>query len=62
MSEEIRFLTTKDGVSFHCPDYKGKIVINGSLEITCKDKPNIIHRAFTRLLLGWKWEELKEDV
>lgn len=33
-------------------------IIPGEFKISFKRKPNIIHRWFTRILLGWKWYDV----
>ena len=33
----------------------GSYIINNNLSITFSKKPKLIHRFFTKLLLGWVW-------
>ncbi len=35
----------------------GSYTINTNLQFTFDNKPNIFHRTFTRILLGWKWKD-----
>jgi D-serine dehydratase len=41
----------------HAPCYVGGYQIGGKygLRINFASKPNIIHRTFMRVLLGWEW-------
>ncbi len=41
-------------------EYVGAYKINESWVINFTKKPNIIYRVFTRILLGWKWEDIKK--
>lgn len=43
------------------PVYAGIYRINETLLITFIKKPNWWHRLWTRILLGWKWEDTNEN-
>ena len=36
-------------------------IIPGEFSIYLRKKPNFIHRWFTRVLLGWKWTDTKNN-
>lgn len=52
-------------VTFKEPTYVGYYMITGklnnrsSIKFLFTKKPNIIHRLFNRILLGWVWEDIK---
>jgi len=41
------------------PKYAGSYKLDKGTRFPMFVKPNIIHRFFTKLLLGWKWEDKK---
>jgi len=45
--------------TFNLPKEVGKYKVNGELHFHFTHRPNWFHRKMTRLLLGWKWEDIK---
>ena len=41
------------------PKQIGYYKIGKSFHVFFQEKPNVIHRYFTKLLLGWKWHDQK---
>ena len=41
------------------PKQVGSYKIGKSFHIFFDKKPNVIHRFFSKLLLGWKWQDQK---
>ena len=41
------------------PKQVGYYVVGKGFHIFFQKKPNVIHRYFTKLLLGWKWQDQK---
>lgn len=41
------------------PKQAGSYKIGKSFHIFFENKPNVIHRYFTKLLLGWEWKDQK---
>lgn len=46
-------------LSFYQKKVAGSYKIGESTFIYLKNKPNYIHRCFTKLLLGWEWKDTK---
>lgn len=55
--------TTNNTFAFSKPKHVGKYCIGGeySFCIMFTEKPNIIHRYFMKLFLGWKWTDIKQS-
>ena len=45
--------------SIHKPVQAGSYKIGKSFHVFFEVKPSAIHRYFTKLLLGWKWQDQK---
>jgi hypothetical protein len=41
------------------PNQAGSYRVGKSFHIFFEKKPNLLHRFFTKLLLGWKWHDQK---
>lgn len=39
------------------PKYVGYYTINSNVSFFFQKKPNLAHRIFTKLLLGWEWRD-----
>jgi hypothetical protein len=46
-------------ISYYQKKTAGSYMIGNNTFIYLKDKPNFIHRYFTKLLLGWSWKDAK---
>jgi hypothetical protein len=46
-------------ISYYQKKTAGSYKIGNNTFIYLKDKPNFIHRYFTKLLLGWSWKDAK---
>ncbi len=44
-------------ISLYIDTNAGSYTINTNLQFTFDKKPNLFHRTFTRVLLGWKWTD-----
>lgn len=53
MSDDIEYTFLQE------PDYVGHWIINPHFKIASIKKPNMIHRYFNKLLLGWEWSDDK---
>jgi len=53
-----------NNLTIHIPKYVGKYCLGGEMGICImfNKKPNIIHRYFMKLLLGWEWFNIKENI
>ena len=47
-------------IELNAPKYW--LVINKNYKIAMEERPSFIFRFFTKLLLGWKYEEVKEHI
>jgi len=63
MNEDNSLLKLKEVVSNHHlevfspPQYKGRWEINESFHVHCTKRPKLIHRWYTRIMLGWIWKD-----
>jgi len=46
-----------DFIFWQPPPPEGRWVIGGNFHVQVAKKPNWFHEIFTRLLLGWVWED-----
>lgn len=48
-------LITGESISIQGIKYVGGYKMGSYISFCLPNKPNIVHRLFTRLLLGWEW-------
>jgi hypothetical protein len=54
---DIHNSNTRHNTDIIVPQYAGAYMINNNASFNLTKKPNAFHRFFTKLLLGWKWQD-----
>lgn len=58
-TKDIPCLFTIEDISL--PGFVGQYQITNGFNISCKVKPSLLKRFFTKLLLGWIWIDNKKN-